>query len=97
MVRGVAVARRHEAPVDIERCRGTGVPEPVGDGAKVDASGQKLGRYEVAQIVKPDVAKTDLLAEPGPAPGDHVGSPRLLTERVGGKDQFRFIEIPSGG
>jgi hypothetical protein len=51
----------------------------------------------VAQIVKPDVAKTDLLAEPGPAPGDHVGSPRLLTERVGGKDQFRFIEIPSGG
>jgi hypothetical protein len=43
VVRRIAIARRHEAPVDIERRRGAGMPEPVGDGTKVDARGQELG------------------------------------------------------
>ena len=44
------------------------MPEPVGDGTKVDARGEELRGNEVAKIVEPDVAETDLLAEPGPAP-----------------------------
>ena len=42
------------------------MPEPVGDGTKVNARGEELRGNEVAKIQwEPDVAETDLLAEPG--------------------------------
>ena len=72
------------------------MPEPVGDSTKVDARGQQVGGDEVAYVVEPDVAETDLLAEPGPAPGDHVGSPGSFAQRVNSEDEFGLFEIPSG-
>ncbi len=44
---GIPIARRDEAPVDVERRRGAGMSEPVGHGAKVDARGQQLGGDKV--------------------------------------------------
>jgi hypothetical protein len=95
VVSGVAIARRHEAPVDVERRRGAGMPEPIRDRAKVDASGKELGGNEVAKVVEPDVAETDLLAEPSPTPCDCVGSPRSFAQWVNREDEFGLFEIAS--
>jgi hypothetical protein len=43
MIGSVPIPRRHEAPVDVERRRGAGMPEPIRDRAKVDARGKELG------------------------------------------------------
>jgi hypothetical protein len=48
MVSGVAIARRHEAPVDVEESSEGSMSEPIGDGAKVDPRGQHFGGDEVA-------------------------------------------------
>ena len=50
MVGGVAVSRRHPGPVDVESGGRTGVAEPIGDGAHVDARGQQFGGNEMAEM-----------------------------------------------
>ena len=49
----------------------------------------------MAEVVEPDVAQPDSGAEPAPALRHSVGSPRLLTGRVAGKDELRALESSS--
>ena len=37
--------------------------EPAGDGARVDVGGEELGGDEVSQVVEPDMAEAEPVAE----------------------------------
>jgi hypothetical protein len=61
-----------------------------------DAERPTVDNNEVAKVVAPDVAETDLLSEPSPAPDHHVWSPGSFTEWVNSEDESGLFEIPSG-
>lgn len=97
VIRGVPVTGWDPCPVDVQRGRCPGVPEPVRHGADVDPCGQQFGGDEVPEIVDPHVSAIDLRAEPLPTTRDQLRSPRLTRIPAVMEHEVRPIHRTAGG
>ena len=95
MIRCVAVTGRDERPVDVQRRRRPGVPEPVGHRPHVDTLGQQLGGDEMAQVMESDVGQTCLDPESFPTAGGELGPPWLGGRWIIGEDEVIGIDDPA--
>ena len=63
-VGGLTIAGLEEVRVDVQRRRGVGVSESAAHRSDGHARREELCRVEVPQVMQPDAAETDSVAQP---------------------------------